>query len=75
MQKYELCILLVTICVTGVAFNIKITDLTILRRFKVKKVDINFRSANIFMKIKKMLKKVAKTLTKSLIYMKKKSKK
>ena len=75
MQKYEICILLVTICVTGVAFNIKITDLTILRRFKVKKVDINFKSTNIFIKMKKMLKKVTKTLTKSLIYIKKKSKK
>ena len=75
MQKYEICILLVTICVTGVAFNIKITDLTILRRFKVKRVDINFRSTNIFVKMKKMLKKVTKTLTKSLIYIKKKSKK
>jgi len=75
MQKYELCILLVTICVTGVAFNIKITDLTILKRFKVKKVDINFKSTNIFTKIRKMLKKVTKTLTKGLIYMKNKSKK
>ena len=75
MQKYELCILLVTICVTGVAFNIKITDLSILKRFKVKKVDINFRSTNIFTKIRKMLKKVTKALTKGLIYMKNKSKK
>jgi len=75
MEKYELCILLVTICVTGVAFNIKITDLSILKRFKVKKVDINFKSTNIFTKIRKMLKKVAKALTKGLIYMKNKSKK
>lgn len=74
MQKYEICILLVTICVTGVAFNIKITDLTILRRFKVKKVDINFKSTNIFTKMKKILKKVTKTLTKGLIYIKKNSK-
>lgn len=74
MQKYEICILLVTICVTGVAFNIKITDLTILKRFKVKKVDINFKSTNIFTKMKKILKKVTKALTKGLIYIKKNSK-
>lgn len=75
MERYEICILLVTICVTGVAFNIKITDLTILKKIKVKKVDINFKSTNIFTKMKKVLKKVAKVLTKSLIYIKKKSKK
>jgi hypothetical protein len=60
MNKYEISILLITICVAGVAFNIKITDLTIFKTFKVKNVNINFKSYLFFKLWKKIFKKKTK---------------
>ena len=44
MQKYELCILILTICVTGVAFKIKISDFHFLKNLKAKSIKIEFDS-------------------------------
>ena len=68
MQKYEISILLITLCVTGVAFNIKITDLTVLKTLKVKKLSLQFKSYLIFKSFKKISKKIKKSTVKGLLY-------
>lgn len=72
MKLYEICIIIATILVAGVACKVRITDLTVFEKFKVKKVDIDFRSTSILSYIKVTLKNVSKFLAKCLIYLKNK---
>ena len=72
MKLYEICIIIATVLIAGVAFKVTITDLTVFEKFKVKKVDIHFRSTSILRYIKVTLKNVSKFLVKCLIYLKNK---
>jgi hypothetical protein len=72
MKLYEICIIIMTVLVAGVAFKVTITDLTVFEKFRVKKVDINFRSKSILSYINVTLKNISKFLAKCLIYIKNK---
>ena len=61
-----------TVLVAGVAFKVTITDLTVFEKFRVKKVNINFRSKSILSYINMTLKNISKFLAKCLIYVKNK---
>jgi len=72
MKLYEICIIIMTVLVAGVAFKVTITDLTVFEKFRVKKVNINFRSKSILSYINMTLKNISKFLAKCLIYIKNK---
>jgi len=72
MKLYEICIIIMTVLVAGVAFKVTITDLTVFEKFRVKKVNINFRSKSILSYINMTLKNISKFLAKCLIYVKNK---
>jgi hypothetical protein len=72
MKLYEICVIIATVLVAGVAFKVTITDLTVFELFRVKKVDIDFRSKSILSYINIVLKNISKFLAKCLVYIKNK---
>ena len=72
MKLYEICVIIATVLIAGVAFKVTITDLTVFERFKVKKVYIDFRSKSILSYVNIVLKNVSKFLAKCLVYIKNK---
>ncbi len=72
MKLYEICVIIATVLVAGVAFKVTITDLTVFELFRVKKVDIDFRSKSILSYVNIVLKNVSKFLAKCLVYIKNK---
>jgi len=68
MEKFDLSqitIAIITLCVTGVAFKIKITDLTIFNKIKIKSLDLDFKSNFAF----RLFKLFKKSKTKTTIFL------